>query len=318
MSKLFTFRSLAVLVVCTGLSAPSISAVAAGEILELKSGHSIEGEVIKERQDELVIDIGVDIIRVPLERIARRRVAGASTTPDQKREHNNGFYTTAEFPRSTVRALAARFGEGVVLVKTPAGLGSGFILNKQGYCVTNHHVIEDETKISVTVFQRNKEQLTRKQIEDVKIVALNPFIDLALLKIPEQKDMEFSTVFLAAEDDLVEGDPTFAIGNPLGLDQTVSEGIISKKNRNFEGKIYLQSTTQINPGNSGGPLFNLRGQVVGVTNMGILGGEGLGFAIPISYVKHFLENRDAFAYDQNNPNNGFRYLDPPRRRTPRK
>jgi serine protease Do len=58
--------------------------------------------------------------------------------------------------------------------------------------------------------------------------------------------------------------------------------------------------------------------VVGVTNMGILGGEGLGFAIPISYVKHFLENRDAFAYDQNNPNNGYRYLDPPRRKTPRK
>jgi serine protease Do len=174
----------------------------AGEILELKSGHTLEGEIIKERADELIIDVGVDILRVPLERIARRRAAGASNAPDQKREHNNGFYTTAELPRSTVRALAARFGEGVVLVKTPAGLGSGFILNKQGYCVTNHHVIENETKISATVYQRNKEQVLRKQIDDVKIIAINPFIDLALLKIPEQKDVEFAPVLLASEDDL--------------------------------------------------------------------------------------------------------------------
>ena len=69
---------------------------------------------------------------------------------------------------------------------------------------------------------------------------------------------------------------------------------------------------------SGGPLFNRRGEVVGVTIMKVAGGEGLGFAIPAFYVRHFLENRDAFAYDRNNPNNGFRYLDPPRRKTPRR
>jgi serine protease Do len=298
-----------------GMLVALTGAAPAAEIIELKSGHAVEGEIIKERPDELIVDIGIDIIRIPLERVARRRAAGSAANPTEKTE---GFFTTAELPRSTVRALAARFGEGVVMIKTPSGLGSGFILNKQGYCVTNHHVIENETKLSAVVFQRNKGEFSRRQIEDVKIIALNPFLDLALLKIPEQKDIEFAPVFLASEDELVEGDPTFAIGNPLGLDQTVSEGIISKKNRNFEGKIYLQSTTQINPGNSGGPLFNLRGQVVGVTNMGILGGEGLGFAIPISYVKHFLENRDAFAYDPNNPNNGFRYMDAPRRRTPRK
>jgi serine protease Do len=102
----------------------------------------------------------------------------------------------------------------------------------------------------------------------------------------------------------------------LGLERSVSQGIISTLNRNFEGLIYLQTDAAINPGNSGGPLFNLRGEVVGVTNMGFRGTDNLGFAIPINYVKDFLRNRDAFAYDKDNPNAGHRYLDPPRRRKP--
>jgi serine protease Do len=80
------------------------------------------------------------------------------------------------------------------------------------------------------------------------------------------------------------------------------------------GDLYLQTTAQINPGNSGGPLFNLRGEVVGVTNMKLMFSEGLGFAIPIAYVKHFLDNRDAFAFDKTNPNSGVRYLEAPRRK----
>jgi serine protease Do len=151
----------------------------------------------------------------------------------------------------------------------------------------------------------------------VKLIALNPFFDLALLQLPEQKDFKFTSVFLA-EDSATqkEGDEVFAIGNPLGLERTVSQGIVSTKNRDFEGIVYIQTTTQINPGNSGGPLFDNRGQVVGVTNMGMVGAEGLNFAIPIAYVKHFLKNRDAFAFDQDNPNTGYRYLDAPRRRNP--
>jgi serine protease Do len=81
----------------------------------------------------------------------------------------------------------------------------------------------------------------------------------------------------------------------------------------MEGQLYLQTSTQINPGNSGGPLFNLAGEVVGVTNMKITFGEGLGFAIPVELVKNFLDHRDAFAYSTDNPNNPFRYLEPPSR-----
>ena len=107
----------------------------------------------------------------------------------------------------------------------------------------------------------------------------------------------------------------FAIGNPLGLERSVSQGIIGTKNRNFRGQVYIQTTAEINPGNSGGPLFNAKGEVIGVTNMKLLFAEGLGFAIPTPYLKLFLDNHEAFAFDRNNPNSGFRYLDPPRRKT---
>ncbi|MGB0744512.1 MAG: trypsin-like peptidase domain-containing protein, partial [Opitutales bacterium] len=90
-------------------------------------------------------------------------------------------------------------------------------------------------------------------------------------------------------------------------------GIISVANRVIGGRLYLQTTTQINPGNSGGPLFNLKGEVVGVNNMKIaaVGAEGLGFSISSRTLKSFLDNLEAYAFDPRNPNSGFRYLNPP-------
>src|SRR5262249_22453606 len=109
------------------------------------------------------------------------------------------------------------------------------------------------------------------------------------------------------------GERVFAIGSPLGLERTVTEGILSTKTRQMQGGLYLQTTAQINPGNSGGPLFNLRGEVIGVTNMKPAFGEGIGLAIPVGAVKYFLNPLDAYAYDNDNPNNPYRYLQPPSR-----
>jgi serine protease Do len=97
------------------------------------------------------------------------------------------------------------------------------------------------------------------------------------------------------------------------LERSVSQGIVSIRARENSGRWYIQSTTQINPGNSGGPLFNLKGEVVGVNNMKAagVGVEGLGFSIPANMLKLFLKNREAFAFDPRNPNAGFRYLPPP-------
>ena len=123
----------------------------------------------------------------------------------------------------------------------------------------------------------------------------------------------FKRVLLGDSDGLAQGDRVFAIGSPLGLERTVTEGILSTTTRLMAGDLYLQTTAQINPGNSGGPLFNLRGEVVGVNNMKITFGEGLGFSIPVEQVKWFLNHRDAFAYDTDSPSNPFRYLPPPSR-----
>jgi serine protease Do len=305
-----TFRSVVLFV---AVLTPFCSPLRA-EVVELKSGQKLEGQVLKETDRELFVDVGVDVLRIPLDKVLSRHDSAAEREPTQIEK--NDVFSTARLPVKTVKELAEQFGEGVVLVQTPSGLGSGFIINERGYCVTNYHVVEKETRISCVMFHKNKSgDFERRKIEDVKIIALNPFFDLALLQIPEQKDVPFTTVFLSDESaPLREGDEVFAIGNPLGLERSVSQGIVSTKNRNFDGIVYIQTTTQINPGNSGGPLFDNRGQVIGVTNMKLVGGEGLNFAIPIAYVKHFLKNRDAFAFDQDNPNSGYRYLDAPRRR----
>ncbi|MEP6663272.1 MAG: trypsin-like peptidase domain-containing protein, partial [Verrucomicrobiota bacterium] len=213
----------------------------------------------------------------------------------------------------SVRELVQQLGESVVQVRTPGGLGSGFIVNEDGFLITNFHVIEGETQISVEVYHEKNGELQRKNYKVVKIVALNKFQDLALLKIDDKDAPKFRSVSLGDSEALGVGERVFAVGSPLGLERTVTEGILSTKTRQLQGDLYLQTTAQINPGNSGGPLFNLRGEVIGVTNMKITFGEGLGFAIPIEAVKFFLNHRDAFAYDNDNPSNPFRYLEPPTR-----
>ena len=173
-----------------------------------------------------------------------------------------------------VRELVSQLGEAVVQVRTPSGLGSGFIINQDGFLITNFHVIEGETQISVEVYHQKDGQLERKAYKEVHIIAINKFQDIALLKIDDKDAPKFVRVLLGDSDALSEGDSVFAIGSPLGLERTVTEGILSTKTREMEGELYLQTTAQINPGNSGGPLFNLRGEVVGVTNMKITFGGG--------------------------------------------
>ena len=292
--------------------------LASADTIVLKSGQRIIGQVLKDQQDAVFIDIGVDVIRVPLERIEKRvrDEPGAKKAAPAKKD--SGLLRTAELKSRSVKELVSSYAEGVVLVQTAGGLGSGFIVNEDGFCVTNYHVVEGETRVAVTIFHRGEEgEFKRVAVRNVEIVALNPHFDLALLKIPKQDDMDFQPVFIAKDDSQQEGDMVFAVGNPLGLERSVSEGIVSTRNRNMEGIVYLQTTAQINPGNSGGPLFNSKGEVVGVINMKLTFGEGLGFAIPVAYLRHFVSNRDAFAFDRTNPNTGYHYLQPPRRTNPK-
>lgn len=282
----------------------------------LKDGYELKADVLKSDDQVLVVDLGFTVLR--LERAAVIKViqteepnALLTHTSREKTGAAWQLYRTAELEPTTIEKNAERVSEAVVMVTSPGGQGSGFIITPDGYLITNYHVIARETRIRVTVFIRAESGFEQKSYKKVKIIALNPFVDLALLKIEdEEAEKSFKYVYLGSMDDLEVGQEVFAIGNPLGLTRTVSQGIISTKNRNFEGQLYIQTTADINPGNSGGPLFNLKGEVIGVTSMGYLYLGGLNFAIPVDVTKRFIENRDAFAYDEDNPNTGFRYLQP--------
>ena len=299
----------------------SISAAFA-DTVQLKDKAAITGRILAKKHDQVAVDVGYTVLVVPRNQIEKIIEGDNPGRPDKKtpaaapaQAEPKGFFqsTGALLPERSVRELVGQLGAAVVQVRTPGGLGSGFIINEEGYLITNFHVIENETQISVEVYQQDSGQLERKSYKQIKIIAINKFADLALLKIEDKDSPQFPKVPLGDSDALAVGERVFAIGSPLGLERTVTEGIVSTKTRPMQGELYLQTTAQINPGNSGGPLFNLRGEVVGVTNMKITFGEGLGFAIPVEAVRFFLGHRDAFAYDNDNPSNPYRYLEPPSR-----
>ena len=299
----------------------SISAAFA-DTVQLKDKAAITGRILAKKHDQVAVDVGYTVLVVPRNQIEKIIEGDNPGRSDKKtpaaapaQAEPKGFFqsTGALLPERSVRELVGQLGAAVVQVRTPGGLGSGFIINEEGYLITDFHVIENETQISVEVYQQRDDQLERKSYKQVRIVAINKFADLALLKIEDKDPPRFPKVTLGDSDALSVGERVFAIGSPLGLERTVTEGIVSTKTRPMQGELYLQTTAQINPGNSGGPLFNLRGEVVGVTNMKITFGEGLGFAIPVEAVKFFLGHRDAFAYDNDNPSNPYRYLEPPSR-----
>lgn len=300
-----------------------LGSTAQADTIILVDGARIEGKILKETANAVFVDIGYDVLDVPRNQIQEivEPSPDDAPTPDDEgairgERVSENLYRTGDLSPASIEDHARRFGEGVVVVKSPGGLGSGFIIHPHGYVVTNFHVVENETQVTINIFRKVGQAFRNEKIEDVQIIAVNPFMDLALLKFDPPADLKVTVVYLAEDRAVNEGDTVFAIGNPLGLERTVSKGIISKRNRAQDGLTYVQTTTQINPGNSGGPLFNARGEVIGVTNMGYMFAEGLNFAIPVRYVIDFLGNRDAYAYDRDNPNSGFQYLEAPARLDP--
>lgn len=293
----------------------SLPSLFASHLIELKNGSQLKGDIILEHPHAYYIDLGFNLLTVPKSDVLRLSEIDSEGDLKVQSTPSDTLYRVSESRNDQpIREWVDQLGEAVALVQTPIGLGSGFVIHKDGYVVTNDHVIAGEHRISITIFKKNVNELSKETYDNVRIVATSSELDLALLKIEPLSAEIFDTVSLAAGDDAVhDGQTVFAIGSPLGLDRTVSEGIISIAKRVISGRLYLQTTTQINPGNSGGPLFNLSGEVVGVNNMKIaaIGAEGLGFAISLRVLKSFLENRDAYAFDPRNPNTGFRYLSPP-------
>jgi serine protease Do len=149
----------------------------------------------------------------------------------------------------------------------------------------------------------------------VRIVALQPLRDLALLQCdPAEAGGRLpEPVMINDRDDLRVGDMVFAIGNPLGMERSVTQGIVSSTTRTIDQMRLIQTDAAINPGNSGGPIFNGRGEVVAVACAGAAVFDGLAFGIPACDLVDFLVHRDSYLYDESQPQNGVTYLPPPYR-----
>lgn len=173
-------------------------------------------------------------------------------------------------------------GEGPQRDFKQRSLGSGFLIDREGFIVTNNHVIEDADQIRV-ILADNREF-------DAEVVGRDPQTDLALIRIQGADGLE--PLRLGDSEKLRVGTWVVAIGSPFGLEQTVTAGIVSAKGRIIGSGPYddfIQTDASINPGNSGGPLLNMAGEVIGINTAIVASGQGIGFAIPINMAKGIID-----------------------------
>lgn len=165
--------------------------------------------------------------------------------------------------------------KSVVTIRTDVGQGTGFIISDEGYVITNYHVMQNAKSAGIFTYEG--------ETHAVQLIGKNENMDIALLKI----DGEFEKLNLADSDDIQIGEKVIAVGNPLGLQFSVSEGIVSAVHRPGPNGLeaYIQTDAALNPGNSGGPLINKQGKVIGINNFKIGGGESLGFALESNYIE---------------------------------
>jgi len=168
--------------------------------------------------------------------------------------------------------------KSVVTVQTDVAQGTGFLITDEGHIITNAHVLAGGHE--VFVLNSNQQKI------DAEFIGYNGEFDIALLKLQGN----YNALKLADSDNVQIGEKVIAIGNPLGLQFSVSEGIVSATNREGINEVgaYIQTDAALNPGNSGGPLINKEGEVIGINNFKVERGESLGFALESNYIKEVV------------------------------
>jgi Do/DeqQ family serine protease len=177
-----------------------------------------------------------------------------------------------------------RFFEGMPRQRRQTSLGSGVIIDGSGLILTNNHVIKDADEITV--------KFANKQEAKGKVVGTDPKSDLAVIRVSTKEDLP--VVALGDSDALHVGEWAIAIGNPFGLDHTLTVGVISATGRSEVGiaayENFIQTDASINPGNSGGPLLNIRGEVIGINTAIVASAQGIGFAIPVNMARKVMND----------------------------
>jgi Do/DeqQ family serine protease len=177
-----------------------------------------------------------------------------------------------------------RFFDGTPRRRHQNSLGSGLIIDQSGLILTNHHVVKDADEITV--------RFSNKQETKGKVVGVDPRTDLAVIRVDAKEPLP--VVSLGNSDGLRVGDWAIAIGNPFGLDHTLTVGVVSATGRSEVGiatyENFIQTDASINPGNSGGPLLNIRGEVIGINTAIVATGQGIGFAIPVNMARKVMDD----------------------------
>lgn len=208
---------------------------------------------------------------------------GTEKKPKQQRRHQVNPFGNSPFGNDPFQDFFDRFFEEQrPQSRTQRSLGSGFIISNDGYILTNNHVVEGADEIRVKL-DNGKELKGVLKGSDAKL-------DLALIKV--STDEKLTVAPLGNSDAIEVGEWVMAIGNPFGLSETVTAGIVSAKGRVIGSGPYddfIQTDASINPGNSGGPLFNANGEVVGINSAIVAGGQGIGFAIPVNMAKAIVD-----------------------------
>lgn len=228
--------------------------------VELKSNiYSVES-----RMNEIQVDTNTKITELTETIIETRKSLGETISTIDIQLSQLKASASADFSGIIEKSIPS-----VVTVRTDVAQGTGFIINPEGYIVTNAHVLQGGR--TVYVIDSNHDNI------NAELIGYDIEFDIAILKIKgEHKYLELSD-----SDKIQIGEKVIAIGNPLGLQFSVSEGIVSAINRPGPNglQVYIQTDAALNPGNSGGPLINKKGEVVGINNFKIGGGESLGFAL---------------------------------------
>ena len=214
-------------------------------------------------------------------------------SPDE--QENIRIYQAASRAVVNITSIAINYDYFFRPMPPKQGIGTGFLIDKRGTVVTNYHVIEKGQKLVVTLSDNSQ--------WPAKLIGADPNNDLAVLRIDAPKD-RYGILRFSNSEDLVVGQKVLALGNPFGLKQTLTTGIISALGRTIETtnrrKIngIIQTDAAINPGNSGGPLLDTEGKVIGINTaiIGAAGNVGIGFAVPINTAKRVLPDLLEFGY----------------------
>jgi hypothetical protein len=222
--------------------------------------------------------IGVALRLIPLA-LALAACGGARSGSEPANAGASQKLTPAE--------IAERATPSIVSIRTAVGFGTGFVVREDGWIVTNLHVVEGADEVLV-VFP------DRKKYPVVEVMSASPRHDLVVLRVDAK---QLPTLVLGDTSLARPGDPVVAIGHPLGLEDTVSNGLLSAV-RKLDGMVVLQVTAPIAPGSSGGPIFNEQGQVIGVATAILSGGQNINLGLPANYVSALMEKPEPMSFER--------------------